>query len=141
MVGLPSCLAHALIWLIKTAMLDLMPPAAGMPGLGDTRLDEFLRRLQRETTGLVWLGLVLGALVWVSLPIVTVTLPLPSFWLPARQRELHAQRLTTTSIYLARQSVFLLKMYACMCWGQDPDVRQRLALAPYPEDPGSFRVS
>jgi hypothetical protein len=43
-------------------------------------------------------------------------------------------------IYLVRQTVFLLKMVAGLCWGAHPDVRARLALRAYPADPGTWRT-
>jgi len=130
-----------MIWLIRTAMLDMMPAHQNLPGLAATHLEDFLQKLYRETTFLVWLGLVLGAVLYTLSPLLTVYLPLPSFLLPATLRDRHADRICGTRFYLLRQSVFLLKMYACMCWGQDPQVRQLFSIAPYPEDPGSFRGS
>jgi len=141
MVRLPPLPGPLVRFLLKTAMRDMMPAAAGLPGIADTDLDGFLDRLFREATGLLLLGLALGAVLWVSLPILTVYVPLPSFWLPRKLRQRHTERLTSTRIYAVRQSVFLLKMYACMCWGQDPAVRARFALAPYPVDPGTFRTT
>ncbi len=126
-------------WLLRSVMCDLMPPSSTLPGLADTGIDTFLVRLQRETSGPTWLGLVLGAILYAVTPVATVGWPIPSFWLPASARALHAERAMSTRFYLLRQSLFLLKMYACMCWGQDTRVRQLLNVAPYPEDPGSFR--
>jgi hypothetical protein len=128
-------------WLIRSAMRDMMPATAALPGIAGTGLDAFLAKVHRESPFLVWIGLVLGALVYVLSPVLTVYLPLPSMWLPAAIRERHAQRITTTSHYFLRQSIFLLKMYACMCWGQDAAVRRQLNIAPYPIDPGSFRTT
>jgi hypothetical protein len=122
-------------------MRDLMPPTDDLPGLDDARLVPFLGQVYRETTGLVWLGLVLGALVFVLGPVLTVYIPLPTFLLPRGLRDRHADRIFSTRFYLVRQAVFLLKMYACMCWGQDPTVRGRFNLAAYPADPGTFRTS
>ncbi len=127
--------------LIRSTMCDLLPAAAGLPGLAETGIDAFLARLHRETTGLTWLGLCLGALVYTLTPVLTVYIPLPHFALPQRLRDQHAERIMATRIYLVRQAVFLLKMYACMCWGQDDAVRRLLNVAPYPVDPGTFRAS
>lgn len=128
-------------WLVRAAMCDMMPATGDLPGIADTGIDAFLARLRREATLTVWAGLVLGALVFVLTPILTVWVPLPSFFLPRGLRDTHADRICTTRFYLLRQAIFLLKMYACMCWGQDPAVRRRLHVAPYPVDPGSFRTT
>ena len=39
------------------------------------------------------------------------------------------------------QAVFLVKMYACVCWGEADVVRRQLNVAPYPARPGTFRTS
>lgn len=129
-----------MLWLLRTAMCDLMPATGDLPGVADCGVDEFLDRLWRETTWFNWLGLWLGALFFVVTPLFTVYLPLPSFLLPAGLRAKHADRVTRAPIYLVRQPLFLIKMYACMCWGQDPKVRARLHVAAYPPDPGTFRT-
>jgi hypothetical protein len=121
-------------------MCDLMPRVGDMPGVADTDIDGFLAQVRRETTFLIWLTIVGGALAFVCTPLLTVYLPLPTFFLPAELRNTHAERAFTRAPYLLRQAMFLLKMYACMCWGQHPSVRERLALAPYPADPGTFRA-
>lgn len=126
-------------WLIRSAMVDMMPPYGDFPGIAHTGIDAFLAQVRRETTFMVWLGLCLGAVIYTITPIITVYWPLPSLLLPARLRDLHAERICSTRFYLLRQAVFLLKMYACMCWGQDAKVRRKLNIAPYPEDPGTFR--
>ena len=130
-----------MIWLIHHAMSDIMPPQGDMPGVAQTGLHEFLARLYRETTFLTWIGLVAGAVVFALTPVLTVYVPLPSFLLPASLRDKHADRICGSRIYLLRQAVFLLKMYACMCWGQHPEVRKKLHVHPYPEDPGTFRTA
>lgn len=130
-----------MIWLIRSAMCDMLPPAAGLPGLAEAGIDPFLARLRAETTLTVWAGMILGAAVYVLTPVITVYVPLPSMWLPRSLRERHAARITATDVYLLRQTVFLLKMYACMCWGQDENVRRLLHVAPYPVDPGTFRTA
>ncbi len=129
------------MFLLRSAMCDLLPPASGLPGVAQTDLDGFLARLAREASFTIWATLVVGAVLFVLTPVLTVYVPLPSFLLPRRLRELHADRIVTTRFYLLRQSIFLLKMYACICWGQDSDVRRRLEVAPYPADPGTFRAS
>jgi hypothetical protein len=129
-----------MVWLLKSVMCDMMPPAAGLPGVADTEIDAFLAKVRAETTALVWLGLCAGAALYALTPLLTVGRPLPSFLLSPEKREQHADRITSTKIYLLRQSVFLVKMYACMCWGQHASIRRSMALAPYPLDPGTFRT-
>jgi hypothetical protein len=130
----------AVIALIRSAMCDLMPRAAGLPGVADTDVDAFLRALRREAHPLYWLGLVVGAIVYALTPVLTVYLPLPSFALPARLRARHAQRIVELRPYLLRQAISLVRLSAGMCWGQHPEVRARFALAAYPPDPGTFRT-
>lgn len=129
-----------MIALIRYAMCGLMPRAAGLPGLVDMDVTGFLRRLRRESHPLYWLGLVAGATVFLLSPLLTVGVPLPAFALPRRLRELHARRVGELRPYHLRQAIILLRLSAGMCWGQDPEVRARFALAPYPPDPGSFRA-
>ena len=128
-------------WFIQHAMRALYPRTEALPGIEDTDLAGFLDRYRRESTTLMWLGLWLGTLVFIWTPILTVYLPLPSFLLPGRLLDRHAHRVNDSRIYLIRQAVFLVKLAAGLCWGGDPEVRARFALAPYPEDPGTWRRS
>ena len=89
----------------------------------------------------MWVGLVLGALVFTWTPLLTVYLPVPTFFLPSRLLDRPAFRITGTRVYLARQAVFLVKLAAGLCYGQHAAVRERLAMAPYPADPGTWRTS
>jgi hypothetical protein len=129
------------LWLIKFSMCALMPRTEVLPGIEDTELDAFLRRLRADAEPLYWLGLVVGAVVFAATPLITVWVPLPAFLLPRRLLDRHADRLTSGRGYLLRQAVFLVRLSAGMCWGADPSVRARLALAPYAPDPGTFRVA
>jgi hypothetical protein len=122
-------------------MIDLMPPVADWPGVADTGVDAFLAKVRAETTPMIWWTLVGGALAYALLPLFTVYVPLPAFLLPSGLRARHAERAYAIEMYLPRQALFLVKMYACMCWGQNDAVRTRMALAPYPPDPGTFRTS
>jgi hypothetical protein len=130
-----------LIWLIKHAMCAMMPRSDKLPGLADTDLDGFLRRMRVDAEPLYWTGLVAGAVVYAISPLITVLLPLPSFLLPAKLRALHTERLLSHPFYVVRQAAYLVRLSAGMCWGADPAVRARFALAPYPPDPGTFRTS
>jgi hypothetical protein len=121
-------------------MCDLMPRTSALPGLADVEVTGFLRQMRRDAHSFYWLGLVLGALVYALTPLLTVGVPLPSFLLPRRLRQRHAQRVGELRPYALRQAVSLVRLSAGMCWGRDPQVRARFDLAPYPPDPGSFRT-
>jgi hypothetical protein len=129
------------LWLIKFAMCALMPRTEALPGIEDTEIDAFLRRLRGDAEPLYWLGLVMGAVVFAVTPLFTVWVPLPAFFLPRRLLDLHAERLMYERGYLLRQAIFLVRLSAGMCWGADPAVRARLSLGAYAPDPGTFRVA
>jgi hypothetical protein len=137
----PGLWGRLLDWPIATSMAVLMPSAHGLPSVTETGLPIFLARLRRQADPLYWFGLWLGAWVFQLTPPLTLGLPLPAFALPARLATRHAERIVSTRFYLLRQAVFLLRLNAGMCWGADPNVRARFALAPYAADPGSFRES
>jgi hypothetical protein len=128
------------IALIAAAMRDFMPRTDTLPGIVDTDVSGFLRKLRRESNFLYWLGLCIGAWVYTLTPLFTVYVPLPAFLLSERLRDLHAQRIAQSNVYLLRQAVFLVRLSAGMCWGSDPRVRGHFALQPYPKDPGTFRT-
>jgi hypothetical protein len=128
-----------MLWLIKFAMCTIMPRTEALPGIADTHLDAFLRRMRTEADPVYWLGLAVGAVVFAITPLLTVGLPVPAFLLPRKLLERHADRLLAHRIYVLRQAVFLVRLSAGLCWGADPAVRARFALAPYPADPGTFR--
>lgn len=130
--------AGAVIWLVSHAMCALYPRTEALPGMVDTDVRGFLRRYRRESTTLMWLGLLLGAWVFAWTPLLTVYLPVPSFVLPRGLLDRHANRISGTRFYLLRQAIFLVKLAAGLCWGSDPAVRAKLALAPYPADPGTW---
>ncbi len=130
-----------MIWLIKFAMVAMMPRTGELPGIADCDLDGFLRRMRSDSDFMYWLGLALGGLVFALTPILTVYLPLPAFFLPRGLLEKHAQRILSTRLYLVRQAVFLVRLSAGMCWGADPAVRAKFAMTPYAPDPGTFRTS
>jgi hypothetical protein len=127
------------IWLIKFAMCAMMPRTEALPGIADTGLDGFLRRMRDDAEPLYWAGVVLGAVLFALTPVITVGLPVPAFFLPHALLDRHADRLLSHRIYLLRQSVSLVRLSAGMCWGADAAVRARLALPPYEADPGTFR--
>ncbi len=88
----------------------------------------------------MWIGVLAGGVVFAISPLFTIGVPLPAFLLPERMLERHAQKVTVFPIYLLRQSIFLVKLAAGLCWGADPAVRRQLALPPYPEDPGTWQT-
>src|SRR5262245_59383939 len=120
-------------------MRALYPAAAGLPGIDETGIEAFLREYRRDTTRLLWAGVVLGAAIFALTPIFTLGIPLPAFLLPRRALDRHALRVTSSRFYLVRQAVFLVKMVAGLCWGAHADVRRRLALPAYPPHPGTWR--
>jgi hypothetical protein len=122
-------------------MCTMMPRAGALPGIADTDVDGFLRKLKKESESIYWLGLVLGTLVFTVTPLITVGVPLPVFLLPRGLRTLHAERLVAHPIYLVRQAAALVRLSAGMCWGADSAVRARFNLPPYGPDPGTFRIS
>jgi hypothetical protein len=130
-----------MIWLIKFAMCTMMPPTASLPGIADTDVDGFLRRLRHDTNFLYWTGLVLGALVFTFTPLITIGVPLPAFALPKKALDRHTERVLAHPLYLVRQAAFLIRVSGGLCWGADEKVRARFALAPYAPDPGTFRQS
>ena len=60
----------------------MMPRTESLPGIADTDVDGFLRRLRRDAIPLYWVGLVLGAVVFVLTPPFTIGVPLPAFAAP-----------------------------------------------------------
>ncbi len=121
-------------------MCDLMPATDGLPGLADTDIDGYLARLQAESPPSLWAGLSAGALLYAGATPFTVRSALPSVLLKDAEKDAHATQMAASKNYLVRQSCFLLKMYAGICWGQDPDVRRRMGLEPYEADPRSIRT-
>lgn len=129
-----------MIWLIRSAMCAFFPRAEGLPGVADVGIDAFLERFREETSRLMWVGLVLGAVVFAITPLFTIGVPLPSFLLPKRALDRHANKIASHPVYVLRQAVFLVKMVGGLCWGSHPDVRRIMELPPYPPDPGTFRA-
>jgi hypothetical protein len=127
-------------WLVRSAIVQLYPRTDELPGAEDCDLDAFLERYQSETTPLMWLGVVLGALAYHLSPVVTVFVPLPAFLLSAELADRHAHRVTTTRFYLLRQTVFLVKLVAGLAWGGHPSVRAKFALPALPADPTTWRT-
>jgi hypothetical protein len=128
-------------WLVRSAIALLYPRTDGWPGAEDCDLDAFLERFRTDTTFLVWLGVVLGAIVFHLSPVFTVFVPLPAFLLSPALADRHAHRIASTNVYLARQAIFMVKLPAGLLWGAHPSVRERFALPPLGDDPGTFKAS
>jgi hypothetical protein len=122
-------------------MEAMLPRSDTLPGIADTDLAGFLRRMRRDANRRYWLGLVVSALFFAVSPMFTIGVPLPAFALPRSLLDRHAGRLLAHPLYLVRQTGFLLRLSAGMCWGADPRVRTCFALPPYAADPGTFRTS
>ncbi len=128
-------------WLVKKALLAFFPESDALPGIASMDVDGFVDRYRREASGLMWLGIVAGAVVFTVSPLFTVYRPVPSFWLSADTLDRHADRLAGHRLYLVRQLVFLLKMAGGLCWGQHATTREKLSLEPYPADPPRWRTT
>lgn len=119
----------------------MMPRSESLPGIADTDVDGFLRRMKKDADPLYWLGLVVGGIVFAISPLLTVYVPLPAFLLPRSLLVRHCERILSSRIYVLRQAVFLVRLSAGMCWGADDKVRACFALAPMGPDPGTFKQS
>lgn len=129
-----------MIWLIQRAMCALYPTTDRLPGIHPDEARAFLQRYKRESSLLMWVGLVVGAVIFTFTPLITIGVPLPSFMLPRGALDRHANKISYHPIYLLRQAVFLVKLSAGLCWGAKDEIRTRLALPPYPADPGTYRT-
>ena len=127
--------------LVKSAIVLLYPRTEALPGAEDCDLDGFLAQYRRETTWLIWTGVVVGALVFQISPVFTVGRPVPAAWLSADLADRHANTLAGTERYLVRQMIFLVKLVAGLAWGQHPAVRERFAQSALHRDPIDWRTS
>jgi hypothetical protein len=126
-------------WFIRFALRAVMPPAGRFKGVGDTALKPYLAQLRRDAPPLFRIGIVATSFVFIWSPLVTIFLPLPAFFLPKALLEKHAQRAAKHPFYLLRQSTFMVKMVAGLCWAQDADVRREFGLPALPPDPTTWR--
>lgn len=127
--------------LLAHVLAAFYPRTPDFPGLVDTGLAEFLVRLRREAAPLMRLGLYAGCVLFILSPLFTVHVPLPSFLLPRRLLDRHADRIAQVRPYAVRSLVMLLKMAAGLCWGAHPEVRARIGLPPLPPDPQGWRTT
>lgn len=127
--------------LVRSAIVLLYPRTDALPGAEDCDLDTFLARYREETTRLIWVGVVFGALVFQLSPLFTVGVPLPAALLSPARADRHAHAISNSSLYLVRQTIFLVKLVAGLAWGQHPQVRSHFALAALPADPEDWRTA
>ena len=127
-------------WLTLQALDAVLPGHENCPGVAAcSRGPAVLAELRREAPFEMRLILILAVWLWLLTPIFTVFVPLPAVLLPRGLKYRHTDRLTTTPIYLVRQVALVLKQIAGLAWGQDPQVRQAYGLAPYGDDPGTWK--
>jgi hypothetical protein len=125
--------------LVRFAMVAFFPRVDDLPGLAELGVEEKIARLRRETTLLFWTGICAATLFFHLSPILTVHRPLPASLLSEEELDAHAFKLGTHPVYLVRQIVMLLKLMAGVFWGESPEIRAFLHLAPYAADPGTRR--
>ena len=127
--------------LVRSAIVLLYPRTDLLPGAEDCDLDRFLARFRRESTTLVWLGVVLGAVVFHLSPVFMCTCRSPrSSCRPTWRTATPSASATAMSTSCARRSSSV-KFAAGLAWGAHPSVRARFALAPMPADPGTWRMN
>ena len=128
-------------FLVKSALCSLYPRTENLPGVADAGLDDLILRLRRDAPMSMKVALIFGGLFFAFSPILTVWLPVPTFFLTSRLRDKHANKIASHPNYIIRQLIMLLKMTASLAWGADPQVRAKMVLEPYPPDPGTWRQS
>jgi len=111
---------------IRSSLVALFPRSGPVPGIDELDLDGFLARLHRDTTWLVWWGLVASSLAFQLGTVWTLGRPWPAAWLGPRLADAHADACSRTRLYPLRQATFLLKTFGGMCWGADPQVRRAI---------------
>lgn len=139
----PGCVlgsARILDRLVIFAMVSLFPRVGAVPGLAELGVESKVSALHRESTGLMWLGVALGALLFQVSPIATLGRPVLATWLEPDDLDTHAFRLATHRVYLVRQAIMLLKMMGGIFWGESPEIRTELHLPAYGRDPGTRRT-
>ena len=126
--------------LVRFAMVAYFPRVDDVPGLAELGVDAKIADLRRESTLLLWTGVVAAAVFFQLAPILTVRRPWPAALLTPEELDQHAHRLASHPAYLIRQIITLLKLTGGILWGQSPEVRAMLALPPYEADPGTRRT-
>lgn len=126
--------------LVRFALVAYFPREGDLPGLAELGVDDKLAALRRDSTWLFWLGLVLAAVFFQVTPIVTVRRPYLAAWLDEDELDEHAMKLSANRSYLARQILMILKLVGGLFWAQSSEIRARIGLPAYPDDPGTRRV-
>jgi hypothetical protein len=126
--------------LVRFAMVAFFPRMDDLPGLADLDVDTKIADLRRESTWLLWTGVVAAAVVFQLAPILTMRRPWLAVLLTPEELDLHAHRLSSHPLYALRQLIVLLKLTGGLMWGQSPEVRAFLDLPAYPADPGTRRT-
>jgi hypothetical protein len=126
--------------LVRFAMVALFPRVEPLPGVADLDLDAKIAMFRRESTFLIWLGVVAGAALFQVAPVATLGRPVLAMWLSPDDLDAHAHKLASHPAYLVRQAMFLLKMMGGIFWAQSNDVRGFVNLPSYGQDPGTRRL-
>jgi hypothetical protein len=126
--------------LVRFAMVAFFPRMDDLPGLAELDVDARIADFRRESTWLMWTGVVAAAVVFQLAPILTLRRPWLAVSLTPEELDLHAHRLSSHPFYELRQLIVLLKLTGGMMWGQSPEVRAFLDLPAYPADPGTRRT-
>jgi hypothetical protein len=128
-------------FLLRFAVAAILPGSAHLPAARDLGLAEFVTRFRRETTWLMWVGVMASAALFQISPLLTISVPLPAVMLTTGALDRHAAAMADHSIYHVRQAAFLLKMVGGLHWAAHPVVRERFGLAPYAPDPLTWKTS
>ncbi len=126
--------------LVRFAMVAYFPRVDDVPGLAELGVEAKIADLRRESTLLLWTGVVAAAVFFQLAPILTVRRPWPAALLTPEELDEHAHRLASHPAYLVRQIITLLKLTGGILWGQSPEVRAMLELPAYAADPGTRRT-
>ncbi len=125
--------------LVCSALRCIFVSTSDLPGLDRVDPRPAVRALLLDAPPAMWWGTVGSAFLFQIMPLLLIGVPLPASWLPARSRDRYAQAMATSSIYLARMAMMMLKTVGGLVWGQIPEVRTRLSLPLRPDDPGTWR--
>jgi hypothetical protein len=121
------------------AMNELMPAHDDMPGIFDTKAEDFLKEFKANAHPIMRLGFFLSVWVYALSPVFTIGIPLPAFLLSEQKRLAHLDKYANSRNFVFSQLWMLQKMITAMCWGMDDKVRAYYGYEPYPEEPGNFK--
>jgi hypothetical protein len=125
--------------LIAWVLAAIFPSTDGLPGLDQIETRPKIAHILERAPLVFRASLYGAALLFLFGPILTVYVPLPAVLLPRGLLDKHAYRLSTHPIYVVRQASLLIKSVGALIWGADASVRERLAMAPLADDPGTWR--